>query len=302
MGRDDLSLGDKIRVGRRDVAGNFRPLIADIEREWDKLDVGDKLGNAVQKAAPQMADAMAAQVPRMMGAFARAFAEAGPGGQLLTLALITAKLGGFSAAGSWAARRFSQRFTATAASQSAAAMPTAMASGANSKRFSRAGSIAGKAVGVAATAAFVAELSFLGMDGILDALGVPKDSPIREELARGPLNVIGGTLTPESTSKEQDLTKDEKVANPGLSPAAAKAHDEARRKGQIGVGPVGSLKPTPPKARGSSRVRVPARRAGYAAPLDDRRPIVLVSQRGTLLAELRHEEANDRARRHGRER
>jgi acid phosphatase family membrane protein YuiD len=110
FGRKDLTLGEKLTRAGHIGARDLHPVFQDIKREFRKLGLGDALGGAVERAAPHMADAMARQVPRMAKAFMHAFANAGPGGQLLTVALITAKLGGFSAAGGWAARTMSGRF------------------------------------------------------------------------------------------------------------------------------------------------------------------------------------------------
>jgi hypothetical protein len=156
-----------------------------IEKAFEKAEVGEGLGKAVEAGVPIIADAMAAASPRAAKAFVTGFKNAGPWGQLLTVAFLTQKMGGFRAAGSWGARAFMDRFGPrltlksifrTAATEGAAAGSTAAAStmageGAGSlamantrkaRGFRRAGRIAGRFIGFGIAAGAIA--AFLDSD------------------------------------------------------------------------------------------------------------------------------------------
>ncbi len=55
----------------------FEPIADDIGAAVGRMDLGAKLGGAVEVAAPQMADRMAAQIPRMASAFGNDVLHAG---------------------------------------------------------------------------------------------------------------------------------------------------------------------------------------------------------------------------------
>jgi len=183
FGRKDLSLEQKFRLSRGALEKNFEPLIEEARRSIAKMKLGDKLGKAVEDAAPMIADAMATAAPRAAGAFVRAFKEAGPWGKLITVAFLASKLGAFNAAGSWAGGkligglkgklRADKTLAATATVQGTAggaaysgAFNTAAAGGvAGSARggklrnaFAKAGKGLGNAFGIAAAVVAAAEL------------------------------------------------------------------------------------------------------------------------------------------------
>ncbi len=115
---DELDWVSKLKFSGRAVGQELGPEIAPLvdilEAEVGKLDAGAAIGGAIEKGAPVMADALAAQVPRMASAFVTAFREAGPGGQLLTVALLAAKFGAFRGAGAAAAGMFTSSFRTSA--------------------------------------------------------------------------------------------------------------------------------------------------------------------------------------------
>lgn len=150
---NDLSPTEKARrlfdISKAELSPVLGPIVEDVAAEFGEMDLGSKLGDAIEAGAPRMADAMAAQVPHMMSRFASAFAEAGPGGRLLTVGLIAAKLGAFRGAGALAGGWFSTAF----AGGVAAGTPAGVAAGAAY------GTVVGKATGSAAGTAAAAEMA-----------------------------------------------------------------------------------------------------------------------------------------------
>lgn len=151
--RDDLDLGEKLTLSSGAVQRTLRPFVRELGKELDDADIGEKLAGAVEKGAPVIADAAARAAPRAAGAFVNAFREAGPWGKLITVAFLTHRLGGFNAAGRFAAdtmadamrprlaRRFPRIFmtTATAAAGEAGtagaeALVTGTSRGVNKQR------------------------------------------------------------------------------------------------------------------------------------------------------------------------
>ena len=157
--RDDLDFGAKLGASADIAKTWFRPLITEAHAELDRLNIGDRIATGIEEAAPRIADAAARQAPRFIMGFGRAFANAGPGGQLLTAAMITAKLGGFSAGGGWAARKLAGAFKTqlgigvaeqaiTAAGTTAAGdAAQGFVSPASKSRFGKAGQSMGKVLG-----------------------------------------------------------------------------------------------------------------------------------------------------------
>jgi len=112
-------LGNALRIGH----GDLRPLERDLRRELATLHIGStvkswhidkRLEDAFVAASPRIVDAMAAAAPRAATAFIHAFANAGPGGQLLTVALLLGKMRAFSAVAPLLGRRFGRGIAGSA--------------------------------------------------------------------------------------------------------------------------------------------------------------------------------------------
>lgn len=120
FGSDKLSLEEKLRFSGRAISEELGPaldpIIAGLEQQLGQVDVGGAFADAIRVGAPVAADALAAQAPRMAGAFVEAFRNAGPGGQLLTVGLLLAKFGAFRGAGAAAAGLFTSSFRTAATS------------------------------------------------------------------------------------------------------------------------------------------------------------------------------------------
>lgn len=115
---DELDWVSKLKFSGRaigqELGPEVQPLVEELQRHLGKIDAGGAISGAIEKGAPVMADALAGQVPNMMRAFVNAFANAGPGGQLLTLALLAKKFGAFGPAGAAAGRLFTTNFRTSA--------------------------------------------------------------------------------------------------------------------------------------------------------------------------------------------
>lgn len=156
--RKDLDLGEKLKLSAGVLRRNFAPIAREAGRAIEDAKIPAKLSAMFEKAAPRVIDALAASAPRAASAFVRAFQASGTWGKLLTAAFVINRLGGFSAAGNWAASALANRFkkemarraafsaAGTAAGEVAA---TSVASGftARSKGFHAMGKKAGTRVG-----------------------------------------------------------------------------------------------------------------------------------------------------------
>lgn len=104
--RTDIGLGEKLKLSSEEVRENLGPTIESLRSEFRNARLGDRLGQAIEDGIPVMVDAAAAAAPRAAGAFVNAFKNAGPWGQLLTVAFLANKLGAFGWAGSKASGLF----------------------------------------------------------------------------------------------------------------------------------------------------------------------------------------------------
>jgi tape measure domain-containing protein len=118
--RTDLDFGAKLRVARGQVQRDLRPLAREVETELRNANLGDKLADFVEAAAPKIADAAARSAPRAASAFVHAFVAMGPWAKLLTVGLIAKRLGVFRVAGRIASDRFVAAFAARATAGMAA--------------------------------------------------------------------------------------------------------------------------------------------------------------------------------------
>ncbi|MEJ7894373.1 MAG: hypothetical protein WKF94_17220 [Solirubrobacteraceae bacterium] len=207
MGRKDLTGDQKLTLGLKVARADLKPITRDLEQMIDRARLGDKLGDAVEAGAPRMADAMAAAVPRMAGAFGNAFMNAGPGGQLLTGAMLAAKLGAFPLVGRMMAGRFSRNFGRTMATSpvlasagrtagrrvatSAAASTATVLPAQISRRggaLKAAGTSAGVVVGTSAGKAVASKTAQTAAGGMRGRFGAASG------LLRGAGRMMGGTI------------------------------------------------------------------------------------------------------------
>jgi hypothetical protein len=149
-----LSAGEKASrlfdISSAELGPALGPIVDGIGDQLARVDAGDALAGAIRTGAPVMADALAAQVPTMAAAFVDAFRNAGPGGQLLTVALLAAKFGAFRTVGTMVGGRFAGSFRTGAAKR--------IQADAAGGKYDAAGRAMGRAVGVAAAVAVAAEI------------------------------------------------------------------------------------------------------------------------------------------------
>jgi hypothetical protein len=162
---ENLDLGERLKFGLRalkqEIGPSVSPVLNALERELGKIDVGKAVTGAIEKGAPAMADALAKQVPNMASAFVTAFRSAGPGGQLLTVALLAAKFGAFKTVGTMVGGRFAGSFRMGAV--------TGIQADAAGGKYNKAGRAVGMALGPIA-AAFMAKEVVDQLDGMIDKL------------------------------------------------------------------------------------------------------------------------------------
>lgn len=323
--REDIDLGDKLKLAESAGRKAFAPIVKDVATEIDRMNLDDELEDLIDRSAPALMDAMAAQVPRALGAFADAFAAAGPGGQLLTAAVIAKKLGVFGWAGKAAAGRFGLTF--------GPALGDEVMRGTRGQRekLRASGRIGGGIVGKA----FVGSLVGLGIGALLTEVF---DDEL-QSAAQGIANLVTGT-SPEEIQKELDAARGRTDSTiQGWANDTGKSMDSTKPGGKlepqkgakkkrpivVGKGEASDedlrrmgrdpkdYEPRSPKAKGSSvdaGAGLGPRRAGLATSADIQRladalatqPVQLVDRDGRLLAHVdRHARDRD-ARRRGRER
>lgn len=137
-GWSDLNLGDKLKLTADAVKRGLSPLVSEAKAAIDRMDLGQKLSDGLERAAPAIANAAAKAAGMALKAFVAAFREAGAWGKLITLGFLASKFGAFKLAGSWAAGQLSSGFKASAAKD---------------KGFKAAGNKAGDVIGNATAAA-----------------------------------------------------------------------------------------------------------------------------------------------------
>jgi hypothetical protein len=121
FGRKDLDLGEKIQISASSVRRNFKPFTDEIGRQFKSAHLGDKLGAAVEAGMPKVFEAAGKGGTKAVTYFLKGWWNADGWGKLATAAFITAKLGGFSAAGSFAAGKLATRFKTALAGEAAIA-------------------------------------------------------------------------------------------------------------------------------------------------------------------------------------
>lgn len=203
--RKDLDLGDKISISADKVGNATRPLITKLKNELAAADLGPKLQEAFEKGVPKLIDAAAAASPRAAGAFVNAFKNAGVWGQLLTATFLISKLGGFRAAGKWAAGVFATQFAASMAESKIAA------------KWKASGKTAGKGIGKGMALGIALSLPLLVKE-ILDALQIKPH-----------IEVHGVTPTIVFASEKQIDPLDIKAPNFKKKQVARKRPTPARR-------------------------------------------------------------------------
>jgi acid phosphatase family membrane protein YuiD len=97
FGRKDLSLDQKFRISYDKAQNVFKPLVDEAKASIGKMDLGHKLGDAIEKATPIIADSFAKAAPKAAGRFIHAFTNANVWGQLLIGGLLLKKMGGLGA-------------------------------------------------------------------------------------------------------------------------------------------------------------------------------------------------------------
>jgi hypothetical protein len=228
-----LSMEDKLRFSGRaivqEVGPAIRPLIDAVEGELGKIDVGKAVTGAIETGAPAMADALAKQVPHMASAFVTAFRNAGPGGQLLTVALLAAKFGAFKTVGTMVGGRFAGSFRTGAV--------TGIQADAAGGKYNKAGRAMGSVLGAAAILAMVPAIR----DALVDAF---------PDLARYSGSKGWGNLrddimgSPQPGSRAAGTSRDARPASPGERrdrgvPPGAQRDSTPRADTQRPLGPSG---------------------------------------------------------------
>lgn len=106
--RDDLDFGEKMRRSMVSVRHHLGPLAKELQDAIKRANLGDKLRQAIDFAVPKIMDAAAHAAPKAALAFVNAFRKAGIWGQLLTAGFLAQRLGVFSGAGQFAAKKMGQ--------------------------------------------------------------------------------------------------------------------------------------------------------------------------------------------------
>jgi hypothetical protein len=107
----DVPLDAKLQFATADLERTTRPVRRALGRELERLDIGDKLADGFDAAAPRIMQSLGRAAPKAVGAFVTAWWNSGVSGKLFTVALLSGKLGVFGALGSLAFRRFSRSWS-----------------------------------------------------------------------------------------------------------------------------------------------------------------------------------------------
>lgn len=90
-GRDDLTLNDKLTLGREAIRRNLEPVGEELGAFWRRNHIGERLSDEFEIAAPKIMDAAGHAAGMAAGAFVRAWWNAGPWGKLFAAAIIAKK-------------------------------------------------------------------------------------------------------------------------------------------------------------------------------------------------------------------
>jgi hypothetical protein len=151
-GDQDRTFAENLRrTGESAGVWLFDPLKREARAFWreNRAAIISGAESAVAGAGARMADAAAAAAPHAAGAFVRAFRGAGIWGQLLTVALVSKKLGVFGTLGRSACGRFGSAFNSCA--------PGKLEAGARGGKFRNAARAIGRVAGPLAAGVFIAE-------------------------------------------------------------------------------------------------------------------------------------------------
>lgn len=185
------TLGQKLSKSWSTIGPELKPLRDKLEHELGSLQLGDRLGDAFEYAAPRMADAAGRAAPRVASAFASAFIHAGPWGKIATLALIGWKFGAIKALGVRLGTSLGAGVTAGAAASTR--MPTGAPGAPGTPRRPT----PGRAGGAAGLLAFGPEAfgAFLGNQAITGAVShLPLGKILQYNPALGAYNATRGAL------------------------------------------------------------------------------------------------------------
>jgi hypothetical protein len=163
--RKDLDLGQKLTMSGHDAKRDLGPFVHSLEQGLKDAHLDDKLENAVEWAAPKIADGAAHAAPKAAAAFVHAWLGADVWGKLLTAAWLAKRVGAFGVVGDLAANRFRRRFVATTAAHEAeyVALGTSI------------GGWIGPAAGAAVVAYVALKLQERFGEGVADILGAPTE-------------------------------------------------------------------------------------------------------------------------------
>lgn len=187
FGRKDLDLAQKITLSKAAVRHRLGPFVDELGDEIGKLNLGARLGDAIDAGIPRIADAAGRAAPKIAGAFVNAWLHSGPWGKLITTAFFAKKLGVFSAIGSLAAWRFKVAWGKRIGTLSAPVQtPTIVPGGGPSGKGGKLGKL-GRGLGAVAGAGQL----FLAGKGVIDLLS---DGSLKDRLRRAIPNALGPEL------------------------------------------------------------------------------------------------------------
>ncbi|MEJ7824914.1 MAG: hypothetical protein WKF48_05770 [Solirubrobacteraceae bacterium] len=287
--RDDIELGDKLSLAGADVQRTVRPFTRELGKELSQLELGDKLADAVDTAAPRILEAFGRAAPKAAGVFVKAFINAGPYGQLFTLGLLGAKLGAFNALGSLAWKRFRGAYGRS--SRTSPLPPTRIAPPVGG--WGKAGAIAGRTFGIAAGLVAAAEIgNAIAKGGLNESSSkdygggtTGKGLSTLSNIGNAPINAAGKVL--------------------GLKPKERKARGRVNNVRVPDLFARKSITNGPPRAGAPSRKPASADRPRVRAGVDRRQPVVihtnaelkLTAEGGRLVARhVNRVNADERAR------
>jgi tape measure domain-containing protein len=151
-----LDIGEKLGLGRDVLKARLEPYMEDFERFWEENDIGEKLKEGFEEAAPKVASAAGELAKDAAVQFGKTWISSGPWFKLFTSLYLAKKLGVFGSLGGIAADNFRRRFARGGAGGAAGGLANQLvlpmemdAKKGKAGRFARAGRMAGRAFGAA---------------------------------------------------------------------------------------------------------------------------------------------------------
>lgn len=252
--RTDTTLEEKLGMSRAAIGKVTGPLAEEFSVFWRKHHVGDRISAAFESTMTTLANKAGAAAPKVLGAFARAWWNAGVWGKLITAGFLLSKLGAFRFAGTAAATMMGGAFKRRFAQQAVGEAIAANAAGGmgRSGRWGGAGSKIGGILGKTAGAAMVVGLGLAIRDWAksMPALDQYSGSKGWGELFRDVTDYLPGEDSESKRARERARTPGATTA-PTPLPAPRRPGRRGPRRTQVGQNAPGAH-----AARAGARGRV----------------------------------------------